>query len=82
MFFILLSYTLKPFMLKVLYLVLLIPVILAVLAYFIMKRCKRKTARYFEEQDRKMAKRMAEIAAEKALDDDFGTEWHIHGSDS
>ena len=75
---IILSYTLKPFMLKVLYLVLLIPVILAVLAYFIMKRSKRKAAKYFEEQDRKMEKRMAEIAAEKALDDDFGTEWHIH----
>ena len=34
------------------------------------------------ETDKKIAKRKSEIEAEKALDDDFGTEWHIHGSES
>ena len=82
MFCILLSYTLKPFMLKVLYLLLLIPVIMAVLAYFIMKRARAAAENHFAETDKKIAKRKSEIEAEKALDDDFGTEWHIHGSES
>ena len=82
MFYIILSYTLKPFMLKVLYLLLLIPVLLAVIAYFVMKKAKADVAKRFADDDEKHAQRMKEIAAEKALDDDFGTEWHIHGTDS
>jgi len=82
MFYIILSYTLKPFMLKVLYLLLLIPVLLAVIAYFVMKKAKAAAAKRFADDDEKHAQRMKEIAAEKALDDDFGTEWHIHGTDS
>lgn len=82
MFCIILSYTLKPFMLKALYLLLLIPVLLAVIAYFVIKKAKAAAAKRFADEDEKQAQRMKEIAEEKALDDDFGTEWHIYGTDS
>jgi hypothetical protein len=54
---------------------------MAVVAVAVIKKSKKAVEKRFAYDDEMAAKRQKEIDEEKALDDDFGDSWHIHGED-
>lgn len=57
-----------------LWLLWLIPLAMILISFLIIRKNKISTDRKWSEDDKRVAERMAEIAAEKALEDDFSYE--------
>lgn len=81
MFNIFLSYAVSDQVLDLMYLLFLIPAVMPMIAFVIIKRSKAAIDKRFAYDDEMARRRQQEIAEEKALDDDYGTSWHIHGQD-
>ncbi len=81
MFSLFMSYAVAPSVIKAMYLLFLIPVIMAIVAVIVIKKSKKAAEKRFAYDDEMASKRQKEIDAEKALDDDFGDSWHIHSED-
>ena len=73
------SYAVSASTIKSMFLLFLIPVIMAVVAVLVINKAKKAAEKRFAYDDKMAAKRQKEIDAEQALDDDFGDSWHIHG---